>query len=369
MILAKDPDERRSIASTTKLMTALLSLEQAEPGDVYAAPAYDALPVESKIDLATGERMRVSDLLEALLLESANDAAATLADGVSGSRAAFVEQMNQRAGQLGLDDTSYANPIGLDAAGNFSTARDLASLARRLLRNDRFAAIVDSESAKLESGNRPRVVDNRNGLVAAYGFVDGVKTGYTSQAGYVLVGAGESRLGGRVISVVLGEPSEAVRDADTLALLRHGLGQYRRLRPVVGDRPVASAAIAHRDGRAGLVPARGATLVVRRGQRVRTRVEAPDELEGELAAGTRVGRISIVRGGRVVRRVPLLTAERVPGAGPLRVLADELGTFLVVFVALLVIAGCILLLGRSRARRRRDSEARRRKRARGRAGL
>jgi D-alanyl-D-alanine carboxypeptidase (penicillin-binding protein 5/6) len=174
-----------------------------------------------------------------------------------------------------------------------------------------------------------------------------------------------------VISVVLGEPSEAARDLDTLALLRHGLGQYRRLRPVVGDRPVASAAIAHRDGRAGLVPARGATLVVRRGQRVRTRVEAPDELEGELAAGTRVGRISIVRGGRVVRRVPLLTAERVPGAGPLRVLADELGTFLVVFVALLAIAGCILLLGRSRARRRRDSEraAGRRSRARGRAGL
>ena len=371
VILEKDPGERRSIASTTKLMTALLSLERAEPGDVYAAPAYDALPVESKIDLATGERMRVSDLLEALLLESANDAAATLADGVSGSREAFVEQMNERAQQLGLDDTSYANPIGLDAAGNFSTARDLASLARRLLRNDRFAAIVDSESATLESGNRPRVVDNRNGLVAAYGFVDGVKTGYTSEAGYVLVGAAESRLGARVISVVLGEPSEAARDVDTLALLRHGLGQYRRVRPVVAERAVASAAIAHRDGSARLVPARGASLVVRRGERIRARIDAPDELEGELVAGTRVGKISIVRGGQVVRRVPLLTAERVPGAGPLRVLADELGAFLVVFIALLVIAGSILLLGRSRARRRRDSEraARRSDRSRARSGL
>jgi D-alanyl-D-alanine carboxypeptidase (penicillin-binding protein 5/6) len=369
VILDKNPDERRSIASTTKLMTALLSLEQAKPGDVYAAPAYEALAVESKIDLATGERMRVSDLLEALLLESANDAAATLADGVSGSRPAFVEQMNQRAEQLGLDDTSYANPIGLDAPENFSTARDLATLARRLLGNERFAAIVDSESATLESGSRPRVVANRNGLVAAYGFVDGVKTGYTSEAGYVLVGAAKSRLGARVVSVVLGEPSEAVRDSDTLALLRHGLGQYRRVRPVVADRPVASAAIAHRDGSAPLVPARAATLVVRRGERVSSRVDAPDELEGELAAGTRVGRISIVRDGRVVRRVPLLTAERVPGAGPLRVLASTLGTFAMVFIALLLIAGSALLVGRSRVRRRRDSDraARRRQRARARS--
>jgi D-alanyl-D-alanine carboxypeptidase (penicillin-binding protein 5/6) len=152
VIAAKNPRRPRAMASTTKLMTALLALERAKPSDVYRAPPYDALPAESKINLRTGERMRVDDLLEALLLESANDAAETLAEGVAGSRARFVAAMNARARQLGLRDTSYANPIGLDDPRNRSSARDLATLARLLMRDERFAAIVRRESAVLESG-------------------------------------------------------------------------------------------------------------------------------------------------------------------------------------------------------------------------
>lgn len=362
VILAEDPDERRSIASTTKLMTALLTLEQAEPGDVFRAAPYDALAIESKIDLAPGERMRVDDLLEALLLESANDAAATLAEGVAGSRSDFVEQMNARARELGLADTSYANPIGLDDAANYSTAGDLASLTRRLLRDRRFARTVDLATAELESGARPRVVANRNDLVAAYDFVDGVKTGHTATAGYVLVGAARGRLGSSVISVVLGEPSEAARNADTLALLRYGLAQFRRVEALDSTEPLASAAIEHRDENVQLVAARDLRLVARRGQKVTTRVEAPDTVEGELATGEAVGSITVLRGGRRVRRVDLVTAARVPGAGPLRVAADELG-----FAGLLLImagAGVAALALRARTLRRRDAERAARRRSR-----
>ena len=363
IILQKSPDQRRSIASTTKLMTALLTLEQAGPEDVFLAPAYDALPVESKIDLRTGERMRVQDLFEALLLESANDAAVTLAQGVSGSRPAFVEEMNARAEELGLENTAYANPVGLDDAGNYSTARDLASLTRRLLRNRRFAETVDMASAELESGDRPRVVANRNDLVAAYDFVDGVKTGYTGTAGYVLVGAASGRLGSRVISVVLGEPSEAERDADTLALLRYGLAQFRRVKALDAGRPVARVDVEHRDERARLVPARDALVLARRGQDVTTRVDAPDSLEGELPAGEVVGSVAVLRDGRVVRRVDLVTAGTVPGAGPLRVIADELGTLVLLSLCLLI-GGGILLAARARARRRHEAERAERRRAR-----
>ena len=116
-MLAKRPDSERAIASTTKLMTALLALERAKPDDVFTAPAYNAMPAESRINLRAGERMTVHDLLEALLLESANDAAVTLAEGISGSREAFVQDMNERAAELGLEHTSYANPIGLDEPG------------------------------------------------------------------------------------------------------------------------------------------------------------------------------------------------------------------------------------------------------------
>jgi len=363
VLLAKSPDERRSVASTTKLMTALLTLERADPSDVYVAAGYDPLPIESKIDLRPGESMRVADLLEALLLESANDAAVALAEGVSGSVAAFVEEMNARAEELGLEDTSYANPIGLDDAANYSTARDLATLTRRLLRNRRFAAVVDMPAAELESGAVPRVIDNRNGLVGAYDFVDGVKTGHTNTAGYVLVGAARGRLGASVVSVVLGEPSEAERDADTLALLRYGLGQFRRVRALDAGRAVAQAGIEHRDERARLVPASDVAVVVRRGQRVTTRIDAPEVLEGELPAGEPVGRVAVLRGGRVVRRVDLVTAAGVPGAGPLRVVADEAGPVLLA-LALLGAAGGGMALARARARRRRSEERAARLRAR-----
>ena len=362
IILQKRPDARRSIASTTKLMTALLTLEQAGPEEVFRAPRYNALPVESKIDLRAGERMRVGDLFEALLLESANDAAVTLAEGVSGSVRAFVEEMNARAQELGLESTSYANPVGLDDAANYSTARDLASLTGRLLRNRRFAETVDMQSAELESGDRPRVVDNRNPLVA-YDFVDGVKTGHTIKAGYVLVGAASGRLGSRVTSVVLGEPSEAERDADTLALLRYGLAQFRRVKALDADRAVARVDVEHRDERARLVPSRDALVLARRGQKVTTVVEAPDSLEGELPAGEVVGSIAVLREGRVVRRVDLVTAAEVPGAGPLRVIADALGT-LVLLSLVVLIGGGVALAARARAMRRRDAERAERRRAR-----
>ena len=370
ILFQRDPDERRSIASTTKLMTALLTLERAKPGDVYRAPVYNALPVESKIDLRAGERMRVDDLLEALLLESANDAAVTLAEGVSGTRPAFVRDMNARARELGLTGTSYANPIGLDDPGNYSTARDLAALARRLMRNRRFASVVGMPVANLESGARPRAVANRNDLIGQYDFVDGVKTGHTGTAGYVLVGTARSRLGARVISVVLGEPSEAARDAESLALLRYGLAQFRRVQPLEKSKPVASAAVEYFDERASLVPASDALVVTRRGQRVRTSVDAPEELEGGLPAGHPVGRITVLRGDQVVRRVRLVTATAVPGAGPLRVVVGTLGIALVPLLAalaLLVVALVVVIRRRPPPKagsRRGDRDARRRDRER-----
>jgi len=370
ILFQRDPDERRSIASTTKLMTALLTLERAKPGDVYRAPVYNALPVESKIDLRAGERMRVDDLLEALLLESANDAAVTLAEGVSGTRPAFVRDMNARARELGLTGTSYANPIGLDDPGNYSTARDLAALARRLMRNRRFASVVGMPVANLESGARPRAVANRNDLIGQYDFVDGVKTGHTGTAGYVLVGAARSRLGARVISVVLGEPSEAARDAESLALLRYGLAQFRRVQPLEKSKPLASAAVEYFDERASLVPASDALVVTRRGQRVRTSVDAPEELEGGLPAGHPVGRITVLRGDQVVRRVRLVTATAVPGAGPLRVVVGTLGIALVPLLAalaLLVVALVVVIRRRPPPKagsRRGDRDARRRDRER-----
>ena len=307
-------DRRHAIASTTKLMTALVAREQADLDDIFPASSYKPAPIESQIKLKRGERLSFHDLLEALLLPSANDAAMAIAEGVSGSRSAFVEAMNEKAGALGLAGTHFANPIGLDDPDNYSTAADLAQLARVLLRDKKVAAIVDMPRARLATGARPRRVVNRNRLVSLYPWVDGVKTGRTTQAGYVLVGSA-TRSGAHVISVVTGEPSEGARDSDSVALLRYGLAQFRRAAPVRERRPLAQAKVKwHDDERVDLVPTRGVTLTVRRGERVGRTVTAPGELQGPLPRGQRVGEVEVSYRGRVVRRVPVVTASAVRGA-------------------------------------------------------
>lgn len=350
VMFERNPDDERSIASATKLMTALLTLERTQPSDVFRAAGYQAGPIESKINLREGERMRVQDLLVALMLESANDAAVTLAEGIAGSRDEFVAAMNDRAAELGLDETSYANPIGFDDPANHSSARDLAELARRLLENDRFADIVDRPEATLRSGARRRTIANRNRLVRTWPFVDGVKTGHTRSAGYVLVGSA-SRRGAQVISVVLGTSSEADRDAQSLTLLEWGLDQFRRVRPVRAGRTVDRVAVAHFDDeRVALEAARSATVTVRRGQRVRTRVEAPTELEGPLPAGERVGQVVVLVDGRPAARVPLVTAAAVPKAGVIRRTGSMLGWAVAFLVLATVIVAAVRFRG-SRLRR------------------
>jgi D-alanyl-D-alanine carboxypeptidase (penicillin-binding protein 5/6) len=295
--------------------------------------------------------MRVGDLLEALLLESANDAAVALAQGVSGSREAFVRQMNARAKELGLKGTSYANPIGLDAPSNYSTATDLAALTRRLLRSRRFAQIVAMPAAQLETGNRRRLVNNRNDLVRErVRPVTGVKTGHTGSAGYVLVGSARGANGAQVVSVVLGEPSEAARDADSLAALRWGVAQYRRTPVLDSGRTMARAEVELRDETVPLVAATDLNLTLRRGQRVRKRVDAPEELEGPLPAGRRVGTIDVVKGGRVVRRVPLVTAADVQGASVATKVLHSVGGPLTLLAALAILLGVsALVMRRARA--------------------
>ncbi|MEA2478965.1 MAG: hypothetical protein QOJ07_887 [Thermoleophilaceae bacterium] len=352
------PDKRHAIASTTKLMTALLTRERSGLDDIFTVPNYRPSPAESQIGLKKGERLTVRDLLEALMLPSANDAAVTIATGVAGSRSAFVELMNAKARQLGLTGTMYANPIGLDDPDNYSTAHDLARLASVLLHDRPIAHIVDLPRARLSSGARPRTVVNRNRLVGAYPFVNGVKTGHTSQAGYVLVGSA-TRAGVHVISVVTGEPGEGGRDADSLTLLRYGLAQFHRVRAITQHHRFARASVKYFDGKhVGLVAGRGVTLTIRRGERVAKQVDAPGQLKGPLPAGQAVGSVTVSYRGHVVRRVPLVTADPVPKAGALRRLGSGIGGAgtAVAFVFLALLAGlAVLRIRAARGRGRRTA--------------
>jgi serine-type D-Ala-D-Ala carboxypeptidase (penicillin-binding protein 5/6) len=349
VLLAKHPDTRRPIASTTKLMTALLTLESGKLSQTFTAPAYNANPIESQIHLRRGERMTVHDLLRGLLLESANDAAVDLAVGVAGSKQAFVAKMNARAHQLGLRNTHYANPIGLDSPANYSTAHDLATLARLLMTKPRFAAIVDRQSATLRSGDHVRVIHNRNLLVGRYPFVDGVKTGHTSTAGYILVGAAHGR-GGKVISVVLGEPSEAARDTATLGLLRWGIDQYRRVTLLRPGHTVARVPVKYHDNlRIRLTTERSVSYTLRRGQHLQTRVHVPTELDGPLPAGRRVGSVDVLFAGHKLKTLGLVTTREVPATGFVHRVTADLGPLLTALVLVVLVLGGVLAGLRLRA--------------------
>jgi serine-type D-Ala-D-Ala carboxypeptidase (penicillin-binding protein 5/6) len=358
VVFQRNADDERPVASTTKLMTALLTLERAKLSTTLTAIRYRAAPAESVIGLRAGERLTVADLMRGLLLASANDAAATLAARIGGSRERFVRLMNRRARQLGLHDTHYANPIGLDQAGNHSSAEDLVKLTLILRRNAFFRAVTNLPSATLKTGSHPRTILNRNLLVRNVPVVNGVKTGHTSTAGYVLVGSA-TRNGITVVSAVLGEPGEGARDADSLALLRYGLSRYHRVAGTRRGATYATARLAHRDDRVNLVATRTVRRTIRRGEHMTTRViGAPREVEGPLPAGARVGTIELRWRGRTVDRVALVTARAISGSTVVERAGGLIGRTLIVLAAAAVALGSLqVVLLRRRLQRRRRGRA------------
>ncbi|HEU4904642.1 MAG TPA: D-alanyl-D-alanine carboxypeptidase family protein [Solirubrobacterales bacterium] len=305
--------QRLPIASTTKLMTAYVAMRELPLGKRVRVAPYPAIPGESLLEVPAGERISVRDLLYGLILRSGNDAAYDLALATAGSQQAFVRDMNLRAAALGLPDTHYANPIGLDQAGNYSSALDLTALTRRLLRDPAFARIAASRSAELRSLRPPREIETINDFLLAVPWATGVKTGHTFDADYVLVGSGR-RKGVELISAVLGTWTESERDAETARLLEYGFSQYRKRVPIRAGQALARPSIRYSGGELALRARRTVAVGVRRGQRLRLRVQAPAEVEGPLRRGARLGRATVFVDGRRAASVPLRAARAVPEA-------------------------------------------------------
>lgn len=349
-VLASHAAQRRlPIASTTKLMTAYVAMKELPLDRIVRAAPYEPIYGESLMGLRTGERVSVRDLLYGLILVSGNDAAHTLAVAAAGSQDRFVGQMNRYAAALGLSGTHYANPIGLDEVGNYSTAADLATLARRLLRDPAFARIADSRTALLRSLRPPRRIETLNYLLELAPWATGVKTGHTFDAGYVLVGSGEKK-GVGLVSVAIGAPTDETRFSDNLTLLEYGFSQYRRRLPVRRGQDLAEPEIRWSGGRLPLRAERSLQVGVRRGEQLDLRVEAPGEVEGPIARGARLGSATVFVAGRKVGTVPLRASRAIPEASFFdRVRATVGDHSTTIGIALFVILmGAVLLLLRRR---------------------
>src|SRR5262245_10344164 len=210
-------DQPRPVASLTKLMTARVVLDAGDLDDTATVPRLQIADDESQAGLEPGDHVSRAELLQAMLVASAGDAARTLAVDVAGNERRFVEMMNAEAAAAGLDATRYTNPDGLDDPAQRSSANDVARLAIDLMRDPAFRRIVASESVRIDGSELPAT----NDLLGVYAGADGVKTGYTDEAGWCIA-ASATRDGRRIVAVVLGAPTEQARDAAAGALLDYG---------------------------------------------------------------------------------------------------------------------------------------------------
>jgi serine-type D-Ala-D-Ala carboxypeptidase (penicillin-binding protein 5/6) len=312
-LYAENADRRVAIASITKIMTALVTLDRVRPKAMVKIGARAPSIGESTFSLRPGERLRVRDLLTAALVQSANDAAYALANYVGrGQIGRFVRWMNKRAKQLGLSQTHYVRPDGLDTSGHYSTARDTLTLAREAMKRELFKKIVRTKSGVV-AGRRLIVW---NDLLRTYPGAIGIKTGHTDLAGWSEVAAAR-REGVTLYAILLGGPTRARRNRDLAALLDWGFGHYGSVRVITGGRTYATASVPFSDERVELLAETSARASVYLGRPLVERVVAPVQIDPPVGLGDTVGQVRIYDGDKLIAKRPLVASQAVlePGLG------------------------------------------------------
>lgn len=317
VLWARSPHARRAMASTTKIMTAVVVLERAQLSDEVTVPKEAAAVAQSPVNLVPGERLSVRQLLEAMLIESANDAAYALAVHVGGSIPGFASLMNAEAAKLHLADTHYVNPHGLDEPGHFTSAADLATLARYAMAIPEFRRIVEQDAVLIPGprGER-RVFRSTDELIGSYPGMEGVKTGFTNGAGYCLVSAAR-RSNVEVYGVILGTRDDKARFAQTQRLLDWGFAHYHAERVIDAGRQVGVVPVSDwldKDIVARTAEQTSAVVFDLAGA-VQRRYELRPMVAAPVHAGDVLGSVTAVQGSRVLATVPLVAAGDVPAPG------------------------------------------------------
>lgn len=332
ILFAKRADEALPPASMSKLMTAFIVFEELKAGRLKMD---DALPVSekawrtggSKMFVKVGDRVKVSDLLRGMIVQSGNDACVVFAEALSGSEAAFAERMTRRAKEIGLTASSFRNATGLDEAGHLMSVHDLAVLAHLIIRDFPEQYKIYGEKNFTYAGIKQ---DNRNPLLQAdVPGVDGVKTGHTDDSGYGLV-VSAHRDGRRIIAVLQGLTNLRQRRTESELLLEYGFrefSEYQLFKP--GETVVAAPVWLGAVATVPLVPAEVAAVTMRREQRkdlqVRAVYDAP--IPAPVTKGQAIGRLEITVPGQPVRSVPLLAGADVATAGMLGRITGLIGHY------------------------------------------
>ena len=317
ILWGKNEDEPMAMASTTKIMTCLIALENGNLSDTVEISDYAASMPDVQLDAIAGDHFRLEDLLYALMLESDNDAAVAIAEHVGGSVEGFAEMMNARADELGCSHTRFVTPIGLDAEGHCTTAAELAKIASEAIKNETFVKIINTASHSFPNleGNRQYQVNNKDSFLQMMDGAFGIKTGFTADAGYCFVGA-LNRDGRLYISVVLGSgwpPNKSYKWKDTVKLMNYGIDNYEK--QAIGsdglDAGILTVSGGCREEVALRVDCHKMEMLMGTEEKGEICVVKDLSKEAPISAGTQVGWVYYKINGKIVESFPICTMEEV----------------------------------------------------------
>ena len=330
ILFAQNEHEKLEPASVTKIMTLLLTMDAIDSGvlaydDVVTVSANAAGMGGSQVFLAEGEQITVEELLKCVCVSSGNDAAVALAEKVAGVTELFVEQMNNRARGLGMDDTHFVNPTGLTAEGHVTSAHDIALMSRELLtKHPDIRSFTTIWTDSIRGGTFD--LANTNKLIRRYDGATGLKTGYTASAGYCISATAE-REGMELIAVVMKGETADKRNADAKALLNYGFSAYALVSAAPEEPlPALPVTMGETDSVSLTLPPDALTAVVEKAQAasLERRIDLPESLPAPVRQGQQVGTLTLCSGDTELMTVPILAAEDAAGRSWGRMFTDLL---------------------------------------------
>ncbi|MGG3561383.1 D-alanyl-D-alanine carboxypeptidase family protein [Neobacillus rhizosphaerae] len=324
VLFEKNSKDELPPASMTKVMTMLLIMEAIDKGKLtwnekVRASEYAASMGGSQIFLEPGEEMTTKEMLRGIAIGSGNDASVAMAERIAGSEEAFVDMMNDKAKELGLKHTFFKNTTGLPVSGHYSTAADMAIMAKELLKYEDITKFTGMYEAYLrENTDKKFWLVNTNKLVRFYPGVDGLKTGFTAEAKYCLTATAQKD-GMRVIAVVFGAPTSKERNAQVTKMLDYAFSQYKthpmfKRNQIIGEAKISKG----KDKTVEAVTSEPLSLLTKKGEKtenVKQKVVMTKNLKAPIAKGDQVGTIQLIQDGKVILESPIVAKKAVKEAG------------------------------------------------------
>ena len=331
ILYESNPDERLPIASVTKVMTMLLIMEAVDSGkislDDMVTVSENAMSYGgSTMFLETGEQLTVNDMLKGIAVASANDGCVAMAEHLAGSESAFVDMMNEKAKELGMENTHFMNTNGLDEDDHYSSARDVAIMSRELMKHETIFNYTSIWMDTLRGGKFQ--LANRNKLIRFYDGANGLKTGSTSKA-LCCLSAAAKRNDMQLIAVVLGAPTSAERFASAKSLLDYGFANYAvNTQITAGDEVQKIAVEKGVDKEVGVVAGDSCSTLVKKGQEdnITKEIKIDETITAPIEAGQKIGTMTISREGEVIADIDLNASSTVEKKGIGLIIKDFFAT-------------------------------------------